>query len=86
MLNSARFLKAHTLSTGKLGVTGFCWGGGTTNFLAAALGADMQAGVPFYGAAAETAERAEDQGAAADPVRRERRAHQRACGRPSRRR
>ncbi len=55
MLNSARFLKSHKLSTGKLGVTGFCWGGGTTNFLAAALGADMQAGVPFYGAAAETA-------------------------------
>ena len=30
MLNSARFVKAHALSTGKLGVTGFCWGGGTT--------------------------------------------------------
>jgi len=28
MLNGARFLKAHKLSTGKLGVTGFCWGGG----------------------------------------------------------
>jgi carboxymethylenebutenolidase len=55
MLNGARFLKAHKLSTGKLGVTGFCWGGGTTNFLAAALGADMHAGVPYYGAAAETA-------------------------------
>jgi carboxymethylenebutenolidase len=55
MLNGARFLKAHKLSTGKLGVTGFCWGGGTTNFLAAALGADMQAGVPYYGAATETA-------------------------------
>jgi carboxymethylenebutenolidase len=55
MLNSARYLKAHALSSGKLGVTGFCWGGGTTNFLAAMLGADMKAGVPFYGAAAETA-------------------------------
>ena len=55
MLNGARFLKAHKLSTGKLGVTGFCWGGSTTNFLAAALGADMQAGVPYYGAATETA-------------------------------
>jgi carboxymethylenebutenolidase len=55
MLNSAKFLKAHALSTGKLGVTGFCWGGGTTNWLATALGADMQAGVPYYGAAAETA-------------------------------
>ena len=56
MLNSARFLKAHALSTGKLGVTGFCWGGGTTNFLATALGGDLQAGVPFYGVAAATAE------------------------------
>ena len=55
MLNGARFLKAHTLSNGKLGVTGFCWGGGTTNYLATALGADMHAGAPYYGAAAETA-------------------------------
>jgi carboxymethylenebutenolidase len=55
MLNSARFLKSHKLSSGKLGVTGFCWGGGTTNYLAVALGADLQAGAPFYGAAAETA-------------------------------
>src|ERR1700738_4500882 len=55
MLNSARFLKGHAQSSGKLGVTGFCWGGSTTNFLAAMLGADMKAGVPFYGAAAETA-------------------------------
>jgi carboxymethylenebutenolidase len=54
MLNSARYLKTHALSTGMLGVTGFCWGGGTTNFLATALGADMHAVVPFYGAAAET--------------------------------
>ncbi|WP_206030332.1 dienelactone hydrolase family protein [Roseomonas sp. AR75] len=51
MLNSARFLKAHARSTGKLGATGFCWGGGTVNWLATELGADMQAGVPFYGAA-----------------------------------
>jgi carboxymethylenebutenolidase len=55
MLNSATFLKGHALSSGKLGVTGFCWGGGTTNFLAATMGSDMHAGVPFYGAAAETA-------------------------------
>ncbi len=54
MLNSARFLKAHALSTRKLGVTGFCWGGSTTNFLAATLGADVNAAVPFYGAAPAT--------------------------------
>jgi carboxymethylenebutenolidase len=55
MLNGARFVKSHPLSTGKLGVTGFCWGGGTTNWLATTLGADMHAGVPYYGIAAETA-------------------------------
>ena len=55
MVNSARFVKAHALSSGALGVTGFCWGGSTTNFLAATLGADMKAGAPYYGAAAETA-------------------------------
>lgn len=55
MLNSARFLKSHKLSNGKLGATGFCSGGSTVNFLAATLGADLQAGAPFYGAAAETA-------------------------------
>lgn len=51
MLNSARYLKAHTLSSGKLGVTGFCWGGGTTNFLAVTMGADVKAAAPYYGAA-----------------------------------
>jgi len=54
MLNSARFLKSHALSTGKLGATGFCWGGGTTNYLAVTMGSELQAAVPFYGAAAET--------------------------------
>ena len=56
MVNSARFLKAHALSSGKLGVTGFCWGGTATNFLAVTLGAELQAGVPFYGAAPATKE------------------------------
>jgi carboxymethylenebutenolidase len=55
MLNGAKYLKQHQLSTKKLGATGFCWGGGTTNFLAAALGADLQAAVPYYGVAAATA-------------------------------
>ena len=54
MLNSARFVRGHALSTGKLGVTGFCWGGGTTNYLATVMGGDLHAAVPFYGAAAET--------------------------------
>jgi carboxymethylenebutenolidase len=55
MATSARVLKAHALSTGKLGVTGFCWGGSTTNFLACQLGTDLKAAVPFYGVAPETA-------------------------------
>ena len=55
MLNSARFLKSLKLSSGKLGVTGFCVGGSITNFLAAAMGSEVQAAVPYYGAPAETA-------------------------------
>jgi carboxymethylenebutenolidase len=51
MINSARFLKAHALSNGSLGATGYCWGGGMTNRLAVELGSDLGAGVPFYGAA-----------------------------------
>lgn len=56
MVNSTRYLKSHALSTGKLGATGFCWGGGTTNFLAVTLGSDLHAGIPFYGAAPASAD------------------------------
>jgi carboxymethylenebutenolidase len=56
LVNSARFLKTHALSTGKLGATGFCFGGGVVNYLAVTLGADLAAGVPFYGAAADVAD------------------------------
>ena len=56
MLNSAAFIKGHEMSTGKLGATGFCWGGGTTYFLAMEMGADLSAGVPFYGGAPQAAE------------------------------
>ncbi len=56
MVNSARYLKAHALSSGKLGATGVCWGGGTTNFLAVTLGAELGAAVPFYGAAPDPGE------------------------------
>ena len=51
LLNSAKYLKAHALSNGKLGATGFCYGGGVINFLAVEMGADLNAGAPFYGAA-----------------------------------
>lgn len=56
MVNSARWLKANELSSGKLGAVGFCWGGGMVNNLAVALGPDLNAGVPFYGAAPATAD------------------------------
>lgn len=56
LLNGAKFLKGHELSTGKLGATGFCYGGWVTNQLAVELGGDLQAGVPFYGRAPETAD------------------------------
>ena len=55
LLNGARFIKKHALSTGKLGVTGFCYDGGVVNYLAAALGDEMSAGVPYYDVAADTA-------------------------------
>lgn len=51
MLNSAIFLKNHELSNGKFGATGFCYGGGVVNNLAIIMGADLNAGVPFYGVA-----------------------------------
>ena len=55
LLNSARFIKAHPLSNGKFGAIGFCYGGGIVNYLAATMGSDLQAGVPYYGVAADTA-------------------------------
>ncbi len=53
LLNSAKWLKTHSLSNGKLGATGFCYGGGVVNALAVAMGSDLNAGAPFYGAAAK---------------------------------
>ena len=49
MLNSAHYLKQHELAGEKLGVTGFCWGGSTTNYLASVMGDEICAAVPFYG-------------------------------------
>lgn len=47
---SLRFLKSHPASSGKVGATGFCWGGGITNALAVAAGPDLLAAAPYYGA------------------------------------
>ena len=45
---AVKYLKTHPRSTGKVGVTGFCWGGGVTNQVAV-NSPDVQATVPFYG-------------------------------------
>jgi carboxymethylenebutenolidase len=49
MAAAALWLKARADCTGKIGATGFCYGGSTSNALAARLGADLAAAVPFYG-------------------------------------
>jgi carboxymethylenebutenolidase len=49
MVASAKWLKARPDCTGKISATGFCYGGSTSNMLAARLGADLAAAAPFYG-------------------------------------
>ena len=53
---AAVWLKNRPDSTGRLGVTGFCFGGGISNALAVRMGADLAAAVPYYGGAPDTAE------------------------------
>ena len=47
---AAYWLKNRPDCTGKIGAVGFCFGGGIVNQLAVRMGADLAAGVPFYGA------------------------------------
>ena len=46
---AARWLKARPDCNGRIGATGFCFGGGMSNNLAVLLGADLAAAAPFYG-------------------------------------
>ena len=45
---AVQFLKTHSMSTGKVGCIGFCWGGRMTN-LVAVKSPELTAAVPFYG-------------------------------------
>ncbi|HMA93058.1 MAG TPA: dienelactone hydrolase family protein [Polyangiaceae bacterium] len=49
-LAAAQFIGRHRDSNRRLGAVGFCWGGGTVNFLATKL-PELIAAVPFYGPA-----------------------------------
>jgi carboxymethylenebutenolidase len=43
------FLKNNEMSNGKVGVMGFCWGGGVVNQTAVNAGGDLAAAVAYYG-------------------------------------
>ncbi len=47
-LAAVQYLKAHPMTTGKVGVVGFCWGGAVANRLAVSS-PDLSAAVPYYG-------------------------------------
>lgn len=57
MLAAAQYLRKREDCTGKLGVVGFCWGGGVSHTLATRM-PDLNAAVPFYGTPPDPSEAA----------------------------
>src|SRR6202158_1470217 len=49
MVTGANWLRGRADCSGKIGATGFCYGGGVANTLAVRLGPDIAAAAPFYG-------------------------------------
>ena len=52
---SALWLKNRNDCSGRIGITGFCYGGSISNQVAVRLGDDLAAAVPFYGSGADPA-------------------------------
>ena len=55
---AAMWLKTSPSCTGKIGIVGFCFGGGMANQLAVQMGPDLAAAVSFYGAQPSAADAA----------------------------
>ena len=56
ILACSLWLKNRDDCTGKIGITGFCYGGSVSNQVAVRLGNDLAAAVPFYGSGADAAD------------------------------
>jgi carboxymethylenebutenolidase len=54
-VSAVRWLKSSPESTGKVGIVGFCWGGGMVNQVAVHA-PELNAGVAYYGAVPKTAD------------------------------
>ena len=56
MVAAAVWLKSRPDCSGKIGATGFCYGGWVSNMLAVRLGQDLAAAAPFYGGPPDAAD------------------------------